>query len=349
MSDIREALEMAAEEVDSQETETTEVAEIEEENTLSPDDNTGTEESDQTNETAEQGEQGDQPTEEQTVETTDVNDQSATAKTDKAPAGWTPANREHWASLPNELKQQISKREREVNDVLQNSVEARKQSDFIGNLGSKYQNVMQSEGINDPMQAVQGMFETVSVLTSGNPQLKAKRMAEMIGHYGIDINALDDVLSGNMQGQQEQQQQADDPMMKALDARLAPMQQMFDSMQNQQQQQQQQQTQNVNTEIQNFEKSAEFINDVRADMADLLDMSASRGVSMSLKQAYDKAVALNPEISKVIADRKMQEDMGIKRQTASSLNGQLGGGGSGNEQVGSLRDTLEGAWAGEYD
>jgi len=341
MNDIREAIEQSMADIEDGNTDRPEPALDEIEANDPPEDNTGVEvEEPQEPEGVTVGEQDDQPKEAQE----NASDETAaeSAKAEKAPAGWTPANREHWAGLPDALKTQISKREREVNDVLQKSAGSRKFQEGFNNMTGQYRNVMQSEGINDPLQAVNGLFQTASTLVSGNPQVKAKRIAEMIQHYNIDISALDDILSG-----QQPQQQQDDPMMKALDARLAPMQQMFDSMQNQQTQVMQSQQASVDTEVASFEQNAEFINDVRNDMADLLDMSAKRGQEMTLQQAYDKAVTLNPEISKVLAQRKQQNDLGIKKTAAVSLNGKLGGNEQDDAGAGSLRDTLDAAWSGE--
>ena len=263
---------------------------------------------------------------------------------EKAPAGWTPANREHWGKLAPELKQQISKREREVNDVLQNSADSRKFKDGFDKVVGNYAHVMRSEGVNDPMQALNGLFETASTLTSGNPQVKAERIAHLIKHYNIDVGTLDDVLSGQVSAQAPQ----DDPMARMLDERLKPMQDMFNNMQSQQTNQAAQQQTNITNEVQEFENKSEFIKDVRHDMADLMTMAANRGQAMSMQDAYDKACMLNPEISGVLAQRKQQDDIGLKRKAAVSLNGKIGG----NEQqdVGgaSLRDTIESAWGGEF-
>jgi hypothetical protein len=47
----------------------------------------------------------------------------------------------------------------------------------------------------------------------------------------------------------------------------------------------------------------EFFEDVRQDMADLIEVAQRRGVALTLKDAYTRAVGLHPEISKVVSQR----------------------------------------------
>ena len=58
----------------------------------------------------------------------------------------------------------------------------------------------------------------------------------------------------------------------------------------------------------------EFYNDVRSDMADLLDMAANRGRQMSMQDAYNTACAAHPQISKVMAGRQAQQSVQQKKQ-----------------------------------
>jgi hypothetical protein len=85
-------------------------------------------------------------------------------------------------------------------------------------------------------------------------------------------------------------------------------------------------------------------------MADLIDMAAKRGRDLPIQEAYDKACALNPEISSVITERARVETLlgnkttlANKRNAASGLNGQQLGEGGGRAGM-SMRDTLADAW-----
>jgi hypothetical protein len=336
--DLREMLESAVEEVESGGGEdTTSASEPEPEIEASSDGEPPTETTEHV--TPEDGTPPDAP---QAGETATETPTEREIKTEKAPVGWSPTSREQWATLPPELKTQISKREQEVNNVLQNTSEARKFHGGFTKAMEPYQQLMQSEGVNDPMQAVTGLMNTAQVLSTGNPQQKAAKLAQMVSHYGIDIGALDDVLTAQMNGQEAPQHQ-NAPIDDALAQRLAPMEQMFNKFQQQQNAQQDQQRASIQSEVSQFEAKSEFIGDVRQDMADVMEMASNRGQVISLQQAYDKACAMNPEIGKVIAQRQQQKDLGLKARASVGVHGTLGGDIAANE-MGSLRDELERNW-----
>jgi len=266
--------------------------------------------------------------------------ESTTVSDDKPPVGWTPTSREHWAGMDAGVKQQIMKREREVEAVLQESSDSRRLSQEFNRTVDPFRSLMAAEGAKDPIHAVGNLLQTAATLKMGSAQQKAERISQLIQHYGVDIETLDGILSG-----QPSEPSKNDAMQQAINERMAPMEQMFQGFQNQQNQQLQQQNQRMNEDINTFGAKAEFFTDVRMDMADIMDMAAKRGVEITLEQAYEKATQLHPEISKVLATRKQQTDLGIKKNVAGGiLNGKLGGEPTALE--GSLRETLESAWSG---
>ncbi|MCP4450103.1 MAG: hypothetical protein GY809_01470, partial [Planctomycetes bacterium] len=171
-----------------------------------------------------------------------------------------------------------------------------------------------------------GLFNTVAQLRMGSQAQKAEAVAGLIQHYGIDISTLDNVLVGN------QTEAPNAEMERMLDQRMAPVNQLMQQLQ-QVEQQKNQQTQNEAAQtIKNFAPSAEFLDDVRGDMADLIDLAAKRGQSMTIEQAYEKACQLNPQVSEVLEQRKAQEaltgrtaSLQGKALASSSLNGRRGG------------------------
>jgi hypothetical protein len=117
-----------------------------------------------------------------------------------------------------------------------------------------------------------------------------------------------------------------------------------------QQQQAQQQQETAENEVVAFGENAEFLADVRMDMADLIDMASKRGQSMTMQDAYNKACVLNPQIQAVLQQRQQHKQltgnsntMANKRLAGSSITGNRGGGGAGGSG-GSMRDTISNAW-----
>jgi hypothetical protein len=234
----------------------------------------------------------------------------------QAPIGWSPEAREGWAGIPEATKNQIIQRERDIEKNMANTGLARQESQVFNQIAGKYQAVMAAEGVNNPFQAIEGMFQTASRLRMGSPQAKAQQIAQMIKNYGVDIETLDSLLVGEAPkanpGQQVQQM---------IDQRMQPVNQMMNQLAGMQQNKVQEQHNGASQQIGEFAKNAEFINDVRYDMADLMDLATKRGQNLSLKDAYDKACSVHPQISAVLQKRQQQESLVGKRGAALSING----------------------------
>jgi hypothetical protein len=177
----------------------------------------------------------------------------------------------------------------------------------------------------------------------GSPEQKAVKMAAMIQHYGIDINALDSALVG-----QTPTPSPNAEMEHMLNERMAPVNQLLNEINSRNDQAQQRTVADAESSVAAFE--GEFLSDVRNDMADLIDMASARGQEMTLKDAYDKAILLRPEIQTVLSDRKSNEDLlgnqnkiNGKRAAASSLSGRQSGDGKGGGAM-SLRGSILDAW-----
>lgn len=272
-------------------------------------------------------------------------DEKPAAKAVKAPASWSPKNREHWDKLPADVQAQVSKREAEVNNVLQQSAESRRLAQELNAVLAPHKEGMIAAGHNNPLQAISGLLQTESTLRVGSMEQKAQGVATIIRQYGIDIDALSNVLAG-----QPVQETANAGIEAMLDQRMAPMNQFLQQQEQMQQNQALQTQQDASTSVENFRGEAEFLDDVRMDMADLMDMAAKRGQQMTIQDAYQKACAINPEVSGIIEQRDKQKlIMGTdtaaqqKKAASVSLTGTQGGTGGGSGAL-SLRDQIADAW-----
>jgi hypothetical protein len=257
----------------------------------------------------------------------------------KPPIDWSPTEREHWAKIPKEVQAAIQRREHDANMVMQQSSESRKVADHFVKTVEPYRAMMAAEGAADPFQAVTGLLNTAAQLHMGNPQQKAERIAGLINHYGIDIETLDGILSGQAPPPQQPQQQQ-----PFRDPRVDDMLRQRDANTHYQAQQ----------TIEQFRQDPanEFFDSVRLVMADFLDVAAHNGQQLSPQQAYDRACASNPEINSVLEQRKANDAllgkggmMQRKRNAAGSIHGTQSGNSSGAEEGGSIRDILTGQFA----
>lgn len=212
----------------------------------------------------------------------------------KAPQSWKPAAREKWASLPPETQAEVWRREKEVAHVLQETATARKVATEFEETIKPYVPLFQAEGAA-PIKAIGNMLQTVAALARGAPQQKAAVVAQLIKAYGVDIQALDSVLSGEAP--------AATPHAPAeyRDPRVDTLLQQLQATQRQQAMAVQQK---AAQEVEAAKGELEFLDDVREDMADLIEVASRRGVELSLKDAYTRAVAMNSELSAILEQRK---------------------------------------------
>jgi hypothetical protein len=263
----------------------------------------------------------------------------------KPPVDWPAEVASKFAELPSEVQQAIHNREVHINDVLQQSSEARNAVGAFTQMFQPYVPLMQAEGVSDPLQAVEGLLKTTAQLAMGTPQQKAERIAGLINHYGIDIQMLDSVLAG-APAQDPQTSQFE----QMLDQRLAPVNQLISRVQQLDQQTAQQSQAEAAKTIEAFAadpKNAHFAQ-VKNVMADFLDMAAAQGRQMTMEEAYMRACMADPSIAdQVMAERSQalaadgQQAAQKARNAASSLKGNAAGVDPGiiTDDM-SLRDTI---------
>jgi len=263
----------------------------------------------------------------------------------KAPESWPPAARENWGSLPEPVRAQISKREHEIDKTLNEGAQHRKTGAAFQDIADRYAQVIAAEGATDAITGVEELVKTVATLRMGSAQQKAQKIANFIEHYGIDVPMLDDMLSGKAHAAPGVA--ADDPIAAMINERLKPVDNLLARMDEDSRERNFKNNQAAINEVATFKAQAEFYTDVQNDMADMVEMAAKRGVAMPLQEAYDKACALNPEVSKVLAKRTSdaklignQEEIRKKQAAAASISGAQGGGETDGLSDMSLHDTL---------
>ena len=260
----------------------------------------------------------------------------------KAPESWSPAAREAWKDMPDAARQQVMKREREINKFQNEGAQNRKTGEAFQGIADKYAQVFAAEGAPNAITGIEELVKTVATLRMGSKAQKVAKVAGFIEEYGIDIGLLDDHLSGNIKPA------ADDPMTRMLNERLKPVDDLLAHMTQQQRDAQFQRNQDAINEVATFRDGKEFYDDVKNDMADMVEMAEKRGINMPLQEAYDKACALNPEITKVLTKRTADErlidagtSLAAKRDASSSINGRQGGIAVPDTEGMTMRQTIE--------
>ena len=261
----------------------------------------------------------------------------------KAPVGWSPKEREDWSKIPPHLQKKVVARENELNTMLATTGEARKTHDEFTRLTDSYGAVVDGVFDGSPIEVVESLLDTVGRLRMGTQVEKAQTVASLINMFGVDVSALDSMLVGEVP-----QANPHDEVRAIVAEQMQPFNNLMQQGEQQEHERQMQMQQDAKDGIQSFIDSgkAEFLADVRNDMADFIDMAQKRGINMSLQEAYDRACQLNPEVRSVIEQRSKlsgitqgQSDIARKKQAALSISGRKSGGGAPPTNL-TLRDSI---------
>ena len=162
-------------------------------------------------------------------------------------------------------------------------------------------------------------------------------------NYSVDVRELDNVLGA----EPAPNSQPEFDSRAYIDQQLAPYQNM---MAQQQYAQQNAMQNNAVNEVSTFSSDKEFFEDVRSDMANIIEASARSGREITLDEAYNAACYANPEIKSVLDNRQKEKIIMGGNQVASkkmnaavSVVGHQGGEGGKTKNL-NMRETLSHLW-----
>jgi len=250
-------------------------------------------------------------------------------KEERPPSTWKPEAKAKWNELPPEVRKMIWDKESEFGKVFQQTTEDRKFAQAVHQTLEPYKAMIQGEG-SDPVRAIASLFQTASALRTAPPQTKAQLVASMVQSFGIDVQMLDSALAGITPQYDPVEQQ----VQMQVQQQLAPYQQQMQMFQQQQAYQEQVASQQAQSQVEEFIESMPYAEDVRQEMADLIEVAHRRGQSLTLKQAYDVATYANPTIRGLLEQQnqvqqmqKRQQQAQLKKQSSVSLSGAPNDGG----------------------
>ena len=254
---------------------------------------------------------------------------------ERAPSSWRGEAKQHWGELPSEVRQEVMRRERHVNDVLRDSADARHFQDTFEEVVRPYASFIAADGQN-PLQATQNLMQAAATLRAGTADQKVAMAYDIIKRYGVDIQMLDSMLAGEtpvpgggLPGQPGAVAPGD-PLLQYIDQRLAPVTEFVDDLRDFRTNRQRALEAEVDTEVDTFaaDPNNVFFEDVREDMAVILETAANQGRNMTISQAYDVALNMNPELAKIQSQRRVaqnaldrQKTLAQKKAAAASVQG----------------------------
>lgn len=230
---------------------------------------------------------------------------------DKAPAGWTPKVREMWATVPKEVRDEIIRREdASAQGVRKLQAEVEPMRGFVQQLDPFIKEAVQS-GAN-PGQYIGQVMASEKALRNPDENARFEALLAIADNYRIPLREIINASVGR----------------EVIAARPAAAQQVPEEVQRELQAQRewraQQEQQSLINEIETFKKGAEFFEDARPVMANLITANPN----MTLQEAYDQAIWASPAIREVLLARqsKKTDPIADKQKEALKASG-------GNEEI----------------
>lgn len=277
-------------------------------------------------------------------------EERAAHRVDRAPTSWKKEAKAAWAELPLHVRQEIHRREQHINQALVENSRNREAVESLNKVTGPYMARLQTMG--GTMPAIERLLQAEYVLATGTAEQTAAMMAQLIRDYEVDLVKLDGLLAGQSPSPTPGNSQPDIAQLvqQQVQQALAPFQQ-----QQQQRQQQVQQEAVTTVEEMSLDPRYPHFEDVREDMADIIEMRMKRGIATTLEEAYTIAVNANPATASAIRQQGAMQTATQQHQqaqrakaAASSVSGSPATGGSA-AQVGdgSLRGAIEAAFGGQ--
>jgi hypothetical protein len=213
----------------------------------------------------------------------------------KAPASWKPSVRELWNGLPREVQEEALRREHEMTRTLSETADARKGYQAFQEAIRPYEGMIRAEGA-DPIGAVRQLLQTSVALRTAPPAHKAMLVAQMVRQFAIPIPELDAALAGIGPRVGQPAQTFRDPRVDEIIARAKAAESERDTRFQRE----------GETKVEQFAQAHEFFDDVAEDFEMLYEARLRRnpGVEPDMEEVYGRAVALNPEISRILSQRE---------------------------------------------
>lgn len=238
----------------------------------------------------------------------------------RAPEGLKPEFKVRFAELDPEWQEEILRREQDAARGINELSEKAKLAKELDRTIAPYEPMIATMGVGKA-ELVQNMLQTAYVLNMGTAEQKAAVVRGIMDQYGVQVDqpAAEEV----------------DPKIAELNTKISKLEQML----GQQPANDQAVRHEAATELQQFaaDPANEFFGDVRVEMGKLIQA----GVAADLKDAYDKACQLNPEIRKALSIRQQQAanlEKAREAKAAKAAAKQVSGSGVAEERKGAHDD-----------
>lgn len=243
---------------------------------------------------------------------------------DKAPGSWKPEERAAWAQIPPAAREAIKRREAEAMRAVTAATNSRRFEQEYQKTLHPFEPLLKHFNVQDPLnQVIKPLLQIRGALEVGSPEQKARIIASFVRDFKIDVGMLDGAITEsirNPQAPNPHPMTAQPAASLRTNPELAPLFAIAERME--------QATQAKASQAIEAVQDLPHFEDLRGDMADIMEKFAERGKRITIKEAYDRAMALNPEFvpdvatpSTPVSTSEAAAILARSRKAASSVSG----------------------------
>lgn len=228
------------------------------------------------------------------------------------PQSWGEPVKQSWASLPDDVRAAILKREADAHKEFTAPDGALRLGREVKEIVTPYMAQIQAEGATAP-QAIASLLNTAHILRTGTPEQKKALILNTAKQYGVDIPT----------GEQEEYI---DPTIAQMKAQMEELRRLSDPSHIRSTLTQEMEAAKVQSDIAAFASDPAHVHfeTVKPLMASILQS----GQAKDLKEAYDMACMANPTIRSTLEaakaaeqEAKRKQEVAAKKRAASSVTG----------------------------
>ena len=229
------------------------------------------------------------------------------------PQSWGESVKANWATLPEDVRASILKREADAHKEFTAPDGALRLGREIKNIIAPYEAQIRAEGAT-PAQAVESLLNTAYVLRSGTPEQKRALILNTAKQYGVDLGSL------------QQEEEYVDPTIAQLKAQVEELKRLADPNYIKSTLTREMESTKIQSDIAAFASDPANVHfeTVKPLMASILNAGQAR----DLKEAYDMACMANPTIRSTLEaakaaeqEAKRKQEVMAKKRAASSVTG----------------------------
>lgn len=213
----------------------------------------------------------------------------------RPPASWKKDYHEPWNTVDDKVKEYVWTREEQMRKGVEPLLTKAQFADSIQEAIAPYENTIRGLGMQ-PQQAVKALMEADHALRYSPPEQKVQYLMQLAQQYGINLNGVQQGAAPTV-----------DPNFYALQNELNSVRGEVLSFK---QQQEAAQNQALLGEINNFAQKAEYFEEARPTMIQLLQS----GVAETLEDAYEKAIRLDAGLFNTV-QQAQQAQVAAKKST----------------------------------